>query len=231
MIKSIIGTLLIYTFTVLNVPEVKVAGAMKNIMMQGDLSAHINLDTLNKNHLFALGPVAGLKGEIMILDGKVYSTAMQEKQLLNQQDKISQAAMLVYSHVERWKQVSCTVKIGNYAELEKLIETTAVANSYDTEIPFTFKIDAIPVKASYHVIDWKEGTTHTMENHKQFAYTGQMNNTRSILLGFYSKHHQSIFTHHTTYMHIHLLEEKTKTVGHLDDIQLKGSVTIYLPEK
>lgn len=230
MMKILFGILLLVGVPEIEVPEVKVSGAMKNIMMQGDLSAHINLDTLNKRHLFALGPVAGLKGEIMILNGNTYSTSVNGKQLLNQQDKVSQAAMLVYSYVEKWKPVNSKVKISNYAELEKLIEATALAKGYDTEIPFAFKIETTTAKASYHVIDWKEGVTHTMENHKQFAYTGQVNSP-SVLVGFYSKHHQSIFTHHTTYMHIHLLEVKAKTVGHLDDIQINGEIKIYLPEK
>jgi acetolactate decarboxylase len=177
MMKILFGILLLVGVSGIEVPEVKVSDAMKNIMMQGDLSAHINLDTLNKTHLFGLGPVAGLKGEIMILDGKVYSTAIQENQLLNQQDKISQAAMLVYSHVEKWKPVISKVKINNYAELEKLIETTATINGYDTEIPFVFKIETTAGQLAYHVIDWKEGTTHTMENHKQFAYAGHLDNT------------------------------------------------------
>jgi acetolactate decarboxylase len=70
-----------------------------------------------------------------------------------------------------------------------------------------------------------------MGNHKQFAYAGEMINTPVTMLGFYSKHHQSIFTHHTTFMHVHLLDDKTKTVGHLDELQIKGLLTIYLPEK
>ena len=231
MIKLIIGLLLLGGVASMEVPEVKVAGAMKNIMMKGDLSAHINLDTLNKKNLFGLGPVAGLKGEIIILDGKVYSTTRNGNQLQSQQDKISQAAMLVYSNVEKWKPFSINVNISSYTELEKLVENTAKVHGYDTEVPFAFKIEASPEKASYHVIDWKEGTTHTMDNHKQFAYTGQSDNKKAVLLGFYSTHHQSIFTHHTTYMHVHLLDEKTKAVGHLDDLQIEGSITIWLPEK
>lgn len=70
-----------------------------------------------------------------------------------------------------------------------------------------------------------------MGNHKQFAYAGEMINTPVTMLGFYSKHHQSIFTHHTTFMHVHLLDDKTKTVWHLDELQIKGLLTIYLPEK
>ncbi len=230
MIKLIIGVLLLGAVSVVEVPEVKFSGAMKNIMMKGDLSAHVSLDTLDKSHLFGLGPVPGLKGEILILDGIVYTSSKNGNQLINQQDKVSKAAMLVYSHVEKWKAVSSKTKISSYAELEKLIETTAKANGYDIEIPFAFKVEAILEEASYHVIDWKDGAIHTMDNHKEFAYLGKFENSKSILLGFYSIRHQGIFTHHTTNMHIHLLAEKTNTVGHLDDIQINGPITIYLPE-
>lgn len=224
-------TLFLIFATMVQVPEVKVSGAMKNVMMKGDLSAHANMDTMNKVHLYGLGPVAGLKGEIMVLDGKVFSTSKDGNKLLNQQNKVSNAAFLVYSNVEKWKSFSINTTINNYAELEKLVENTAKANGYDTEVPFAFKVEAVPQKISYHVIDWKEGTKHTMENHKQFAYSGQFENTGITLLGFYSTHHQSIYTHHTTFMHVHLLDNKTKTVGHLDEILLTGTVIIYLPEK
>ncbi|MBC7874103.1 MAG: acetolactate decarboxylase [Ferruginibacter sp.] len=228
MIQLLLGFLLSFVVT-MNVPEVKVAGTMRNIMVKGDLSAHVSFDTLNQAHLFGLGPAPGLKGEIMILDGTVYTSALNGTRLQNQQNKISQAAMLVYSNVEKWNSVNIQATVKNYAELEMLIEATAKAKGYDTEIPFPFKIEAMPGKASYHVINWEDGSAHTMENHKQFAYFGQSTNEKSVLLGFYSKHHQSIFTHHTTNMHIHILGEKTKTVGHLDDIHLNGPVTIFLP--
>ncbi|MBK6990320.1 MAG: acetolactate decarboxylase [Chitinophagaceae bacterium] len=231
MIKTILAILLSAAACIVNPPEVKVSGAMKNVMMNGDSSAHLDIDTLNKTHLYGLGPVAGLKGEIMILDGKVFSTAKDEKKLLNQQDMVSKAALLVYSNVAKWKTVSIKVSVDSYAALEKLVETTAKENGYDTELAFAFKIELTPKKISYHVIDWKEGTVHTMENHKQFAYEGQSSDAKTTLLGFYSTHHQSIFTHHTTYMHVHLLDEKTKTVGHLDEIKVNGQITIYLPKK
>ncbi|MBC7867918.1 MAG: acetolactate decarboxylase, partial [Gloeobacteraceae cyanobacterium ES-bin-316] len=198
---------------------------------KGDLSAYLNLDTLIKRNLFALGPVAGLKGEILVLDGKVYSSSWNGRQLQNKQNEVSQAAMLVYSYVQNWKAINLKIKISSYAELEKLVETTAIANGYDIEIPFAFKIETGSLKALYHVINWQEGTKHTMENHKKFSYEGQLKNNESILLGFYSQQHQSIFTHHTSNMHIHVLDKKTTTVGHLDSLFINGSITIYLPVK
>ncbi len=231
MIKTIISIFLSVVALIAKPPEVKVSGAMKNVMMNGDLSAHADIDTLNKTHLYGLGPVAELKGEIMILDGKVYTTAKDSTKFLNQQNKVSKAALLVYSNVEKWRAISINLTINSYTELEKLVETTAKDNGYDTELPFAFKINAAPVKVAYHVIDWKKGVEHTMENHKQFAYAGEIANVPLSMLGFYSKHHQSIFTHHTTFMHVHILDEKTNTVGHLDDLEINGLLTIYLPEK
>lgn len=231
MIKSISVFLVSASLFISNPPEVKVSGAMKNVMMNGDLSAHLDIDTLNKAHLYGLGPVADLEGEIMILNGKVFTTEKDDNRLLNRQDKVSKAALLVYSNVEKWKAISITTTINSYTELEKLVETTAKKNGYDAELPFAFKINAVPAKTTYHVIDWKKGVKHTIDNHKQFAYTGETVNSPVTMLGFFSKHHQSIFTHHTTFMHVHLLDDKTKTVGHLDELQIKGLLTIYLPEK
>lgn len=135
MIKLVIVVSLFAALVTVDVPDVKVAGAMKNIMINGDLSAYINVDTLNKIHLYGLGPVSGLAGEIMVLDGKVYSASKSGNQLINSQDKISLASMLVYSTVSKWRPVVIYSVINNYAELEKLIETTAKANSYNTELP------------------------------------------------------------------------------------------------
>jgi acetolactate decarboxylase len=104
MIKLFLATLLICTPAVRYLPEEKVAGALSNIMVDGDLSAHINLDTLNKTQLYGLGPVVGLKGEMVIIDGIIYSTYKKESKLVSQQNKTSLAAMLVYSKVKNEKK-------------------------------------------------------------------------------------------------------------------------------
>lgn len=230
MIKLITGFLLAGAIMWVSVPEVKVAGTMKNIMIKGDLSAHLNLDTVNKTNLYGLGPVAGLKGEIIVLDGKVFTTALNGKQLENNENKVSDAAMLVYSYVPNWKAITIDAAISDYAELESVIEKTAAAEGIDAGKPFPFKIAGTTEKATYHIIDWKKGVDHTMDNHKKFAFAGIMVNQKVTMLGFYSKHHQSIFTHHTTFMHVHIMDDRTKNVGHLDQLQLKGPFILYLPE-
>jgi acetolactate decarboxylase len=229
MIKLFFAAVSMLFFFSSTIPEVKVAGAMKNIMMQGNFKTFANLDTFSKPNLYGLGPVEDLKGEIMVLNGEVYSSEKRDGKIINTQNKTNKAAMLVYSYVKSWKAIEVNANVKNYAELETLIAATAKQHGYDTTVPFAFKIEAKTALANYHIIDWKRGVTHTMENHKQFAYSGVTENSDVIIVGFYSDHHHSIFTHHTTNMHLHIMNSKTKQVGHLDNIQLKNSIVIYLP--
>lgn len=61
----ILSLLSYYSFS----QEVFTSGKAKNVMMGIDLSATVALDTLlEKQHLFALGPVDDLQGEITVLD-------------------------------------------------------------------------------------------------------------------------------------------------------------------
>ncbi len=219
------------TFAQQGPPEVHLKGSMKKVMREGNLEAHIHLDTLEKKNLFGLGPVAGLQGELMVLDGKVYQSSRKGNQLSNNMDTSAKAAFFVYSYVKEWKNIEAKASMENLAELEKWIEATAIANGFDLEKPFAFQIETIAINAPFHIIHWEEGTEHTFDNHKQFAYKGEWRNKPLKLLGFYSRHHKSLFTHHSSNLHIHLLEGESETVGHLDEIGVNGELTISFGQK
>jgi len=208
--------------------SVKVHGAMSQIMRKGDLSAAVDIDTLARQHLFALGPVAGLKGEIMVVDGTVY-TSVRSGDTIQNVATIPKAAMLVYSYVSEWKQLEKKVTISNLRDLEKMVEHSAKEGGVDTAQPFVFMVEAKAKRAGYHVIHWEDGIKHTLDNHKQFAIHKEEKEQDVILLGFYSKHHHSIFTHHSTNMHVHILSRSRGIAGHLDDIQIEGPVTMHFP--
>lgn len=53
--------------------DIKIVGAMKNVMWKGELGSSINLDTItDKNGLYAIGPESYLTGELLINNGKSY---------------------------------------------------------------------------------------------------------------------------------------------------------------
>lgn len=215
---AVLLSALLSLFAVAPPVEVRVAGEMKKIMQKGDLSAHIALDTLlRQDHLYGLGPAEGIKGELLILDSKAYWCRAGNKGLETRVENSARAAMLVYARVPAWKTVPVPNAVSDYAALEKTIATLAAANGQSLQEPFPFLVTGKVTAASWHVIDWKDGVPHTFDNHKQFARFGNSNNETVTLLGFYSGKHHSIFTHHSTNMHVHILDEKKSIVGHLEE--------------
>lgn len=212
--------------------DVKVAGEMKKIMRQADFSAHIALDTLvNQPHIYGLGPAEGIKGEVLIIDSKPYWCKVNAEQPIIVITEKVKAAMLVYSQVPKWKTIRITDQIKDYTSLEKAVEKFASQKGQALEEPFPFLIKGNINIASWHVIDWKEGVAHTFDNHKQFAKYGSFSNESVVLLGFYSNKHHSIFTHHTTNMHIHVMDKKKTIVGHLEHFSAgTGTLTLSIPE-
>jgi len=201
-------------------------------MMKGDLSAHISLDTLlSKPHIYGLGPAEGIKGELMIIDSKAYLCKVEKAKTNTSINNNAKAAMLVYAQVPAWKSVTVTDGIKDYAALEKLVEQLALKNGLSLDEPFPFMITGTVAKISYHVIDWKEGAQHTFDNHKQFAKYGSFKNEPVTLLGFYSNKHHSIFTHHTSNMHVHIMDDKKTTVGHIEEISsASGTLQLLIPQ-
>jgi acetolactate decarboxylase len=212
--------------------EVKVAGEMKKIMRQGNLSAHLSLDTLlTQPNVYGLGPAEGIKGELLILDSKAYWCRKENDKLTTSVSNNTKAAMLVYARVPAWKEITITDDITSYTSLEKAVEKFAAQNGQPLDKPFPFIVKGAISKASWHVIDWKDGITHTFENHKQFAEYGNFNQEPVALLGFYSDKHHSIFTHHTTNMHVHIMNENKTVVGHLEEINSQaGKLILSIPD-
>lgn len=212
--------------------EVKVAGEMKKIMHKGDLSAHISLDTLLSHpHIYGLGPAEGIKGELMIIDSKAYWCKVENEKTTTTITNNAKATMLVYAQVPSWKSIAVTDGTKDYGALEKMVEELASKNGQSLDEPFPFMIKGVVAKSSYHIIDWKEGTQHTSDNHKQFAKYGSFKTEPVTLLGFYSNKHHSIFTHHTTNMHVHIMDDKKTVVGHIEEISsVSGTLQLLIPQ-
>lgn len=211
--------------------EVKYKGALKNMMKKGDISAKASLaDLEGKTHLYALGAIEDLKGEIQIFDGQVFNTAVKNKTIQIDRSYTKKASLLVYAEVEHWQEFSIPNDIKSYADMEKFIAQTAQSNGVSVDYPFPFLIEGTPQTIDWHVIDWKDGDTeHSHQKHIESGLHGSLKNTPMQILGFYSTAHQAIFTHHTVYTHLHFKTNDDRLAGHLDDITLGENMILKLP--
>lgn len=209
------------------VPTVKHVGAMKNVMKKGELQGTIALDTLDKNHLYAIGPLEYLQGEITVFDGISYiSNVETDTSMMVSETLLVKAPFLVYTNIKKWEEIKIPNSINDLKSLEWFWNN--LENKSDE--PFAFKIEAQIKEANIHIVNLPKGVKVSSPEE---AHQGQVNyilKDKAVdLIGFYSTKHHAVFTHHDTNMHIHLITKDRKLMGHLESLVFKsGTIKAFL---
>lgn len=210
-------------------------GALRATIQNGDISANADLaDFKNRENLYALGAFENLKGEILILDGKSYSTRASsddQVQFINAYDE-EKANLLILASVEEWDTIELPGHISSMKELEEMIENRAEEYGLDMNRPFPYLIEGKFGALNWHVIDWPEGDdVHTHQKHRTSGPYGVLEDQNVKILGFWSDSHHGIFTHHSTNLHMHFVTEDETLAGHLDDLENGRNLTLYFPKR
>jgi len=231
--------ILLFTFLILfscgktvDTNKVFYSGALKNFMHKGDISAKIDLKDIESiPHLYAIGAAENLKGEIIIINGQPIISKDIDDQLILDRSFDHKASLLVYAGVENWNSVDIPDHILTMEELEHYVDQIAAEKGINTEEPFPFLVEGKVASVDWHVIDWDENdNVHTHEKHVNSGLNGTLTNVDVSILGFYSKHHHTIFTHHTTNMHLHVVANNNQIAGHLDNVVLSSGMILKLME-
>ena len=207
-------------------------GAM-NEMGNNNFQTQVWLDTLpDKSHLFGMGPYDRMKGEIMVYDGKpFYASAFEKGKAVVGQSWDIRSPFFVYANVSEWKAFELSGDISNVEDIQNKVAAIAQKNGYDTKEPFPFKIIGNFDDITTHIVTPRSPDVEGYRaDIKQQLFT--FNNSKGLLLGFYSEKHQGIFTSSKSYIHVHYLSDDQTFMGHLDKIEteVKGQI-LYLPVK
>lgn len=209
--------------------NVKIVGEMKNVMWKGQLYGNIDLDTIaNKNNLYGLGPIENLAGEIMIIEGKSYkSTVASDTSMIVEETYSLKAPFFGYANITNWTEQTLPDSTQTAMQLEQYLDN--ITASYPR--PFLFKLEGTVEQASIHIVNLPKGSIVSSPDE---AHVGQKNyeleNEPAEIIGFFSTMHKAIFTHHDTFLHMHLITSDRKKMGHLDQLRFKkGSMKLYLP--
>lgn len=209
--------------------DVKIVGAMKNVMWKGELGSSIDLDTISdKNGLYGLGPESYLTGELLVSNGISYVSKVATDSTMTVENKFDVSApFFVYANVTEWNEIELPSEIKSIKDLEKFIDEKTT----DYKRPLAFKLQGNVTKAIIHSQNLPKGTKVSSPDE---AHQGQTNyklfNQESEIVGFFSTEHKGIFTHHDSFLHMHLITKDKSKMGHLDELEI-GRMRIYLPEK
>lgn len=234
MKKIIFGSLLLmsnFIYGQESLHQIKVSGAMRNVIRLGDLSNTIYLDTIqNKLHLYGLGPYEKLKGEILVIDGRSYTSKVGDGDTIVVEETFDvKAPFFVYGNNADWRKLQLPNHVMDLATLEAFISEQT---KHLTQ-PFIFKLEGIFENVVFHIQNLPE---ETVIKSMKDAHTGQKKYKRlkqsGTIVGFYSQHHQTIFTHHDSYIHTHFINDDRTEMGHIDELSFDASqkVYIYLPK-
>ena len=208
--------------------DVKFVGAMRNVMWKGELEGTISLDSISpKTGLYGLGPESFLTGELLIKDGVSYVSRINaDSSIQIEKNGDVSAPFFVYANVKEWKEIALGSETRTIKDLEKLIDE----NTKDSKRPFAFKLTGKVNKAVFHIQNLPPGTKVSNPDE---AHVGQqsfeLQDEEVEIIGFFSSSHQGVFTHHDSFLHMHLITQDEQKMGHLDELQI-GEMMLYLPK-
>lgn len=209
--------------------DVNVVGAMKNVMWNGELASKIDLDTISdRNGLYGIGPMTYLTGELLINDGKSYVSKVTSDSSMDVEKRFDVSApFFVYANISEWSEMELPTQVKTIPDLESFIDT----NTSNFKRPFAFKLIGRVSNAVIHIQDLPKGTKVASPEE---AHQGQTNyfiqDEDAEIIGFFSTQHKGIFTHHDSFLHMHLITKEENKMGHLDELQI-GEMKLLLPIK
>jgi len=202
--------------------------AMKNVMWKGQLGPVVSMDTLSGlEGVYGLGPESYLRGEILIDNGTTYVSRVKKNQSMEViKTNATSAPFFVYSQVSRWDSLPLPNHIKTIPQLEQFIDSQTKRKIR----PFAFKLEGEINSGIIHIQNLPEGTKVSSP---QEAHQGQVNydlNSELVkIIGVFSTEHQGVFTHHDSFLHLHLITADFEKMGHLDAVEM-GKMMLYLPK-
>ena len=209
--------------------EVRVIGQMRRMFMAHDIGANVELRSvvLREPHLYALGPLAQLKGEITVVDSQVFVSKANGNQAIVTLDPAAKAIFLVYASVSAWRSIAIPTNVASETGLATFVE-----RSLPAKVRSPFLVRGTALRAQYHIQNYHgraEDLTHEAHDKAKVLY--ELSNAPVQLVGFFSNRAEDAgsFVHQGQTTHIHIISDDHKSMGHLESVTLAPGATLLLP--
>jgi acetolactate decarboxylase len=201
---------------------INIYGQLYKIMHEGQREGIISLpEVISSPHTYGLGAMKDLDGEILIMDNKVLINQANIGEIPTIQTEITnddKALLLVTAQVENWQQMEINESV-SMNSIDQVIKINAERLGIDSNKPFPFIIEG-----NFEMVNWHIISSPTEEGGHDAHLAGSWKRIDkqkiAKIFGFYSEHHKAVFTHHTTFTHMHVIYENESISGHIDDIEI-----------
>jgi alpha-acetolactate decarboxylase len=220
-------------------------GNFQRMMQTGDMAGQVVLSTLDQSTgTWGVGALAGLKGEIVQVDGKLLVSLGTDPNGKVQAPRANDAAVLWASDkVAQWKQIPVSSDM-NQAQFEKFVSDQAAASKLDLYQPFAFRVTGGYSHLIWHVLTGeKPGAGSTAQGtHGGHSHGGGHTNKQSgmkvfrnptatgQLVAVYSGQKlEGVVSHPGERFHVHYIDDAQTVSGHVDQYNVRHGATLWLP--
>ena len=202
---------------------------MRNLMWFGDLEGKIAADSLNSNVAYGHDPIEFLKGEILFFEGQTFeSKVIDSLHHKVEQTTSTRAPFFIYSTESDLKEVTIPLENFTRKSTEKLIDSLYSDYQHHMLIRIDGLFDAITVLS----VNLTKGSEVASPNevHKDLS-NYSYNYVNGSLVGFFSRKHKAIFTHHDSFFHAYFISDDRDFLGHVDALDFNWTDAIFKVSK
>jgi acetolactate decarboxylase len=203
---------------------------MRRMFVAHDIGPNVDLRKVLKQepHLYALGPAAGLRGEVTVVDSQVFTSKVKGQEEAVALDPSVKTVFLVYASVVAWRSITLPTNIVSEIDL-----ATFLAHLLPERTRSAFLVRGNAIRVQYHVQNYHgkaEDLTH--ETHDKSKVLFELSDCPVQLIGFFTNREEDggSFVHQGQTTHIHVLSEDHKAMGHLESVTLAPGARLLLPE-
>jgi acetolactate decarboxylase len=211
--------------------ELHFIGTQRETVMNGRLAAALDLRTLaGRSHLYGIGPIEQLRGEVAIADGRPSLARVGADGAVQVAQSFETGVpFFVWAEVPAWHLVPIPAEVRSFADLETFVPRAATAAGLDPQQPLPFLIRGRSALIEFHVLNRTGDAAHNMDMHKKIQAAFELTNAETVMVGFHSTAHRGVFTPMDSTIHIHFQTADNTKSGHVQKLDLGRDQSLSLP--
>lgn len=216
-------------------------GNFQRMMHRGDTTGRIELQALPQGTgQWGLGATAGLRGEIVQIDGRLLVSPGSDAQGRTRPPEAQEQALLfAAARVPQWRDVAVPRDL-DAAAFEGFLREQASAAGLSAEQPFVFRVEGRFPQLLWHVVTGEApapggsnghgghgaGHTNTRSGMNLFHQPG----ASGQLVGVYSGPAlEGVVSHPGERLHLHYVDAAAAVSGHVDRFSVGAGAVLKLP--
>lgn len=211
-------------------------GNFRHMSHSGETGGVVKVSALgNAKGSYGVGAVAGMRGELMLWDGKMLvSRGHSTKGETSPATAKDEAVLFIRARVDAWQEVPVASDM-TQAQFEAFVIATAKNAGLNPDQAFPFVVRGDAMNVVWHVVTGTpHGGHHGSGTHRQGHAQSRVFREASAngtLLGFYTAAAlEGIASHPGERFHVHYANPDFTASGHVDEYRVAKGAILMLPK-